>query len=369
MKVHLFGAVSSPSCANYALQRTADDNAQQFPAEVVDTVKRNFYVDDCLKSVASEEEAEHMVNRLTDICAKGGFKLSKWISNSRTVLMSIPEERRAKEIKDLDLDTDQLPVERALGLQWCIATDKFQFRTSLQDRPTTRRGILSVVSSLYDPLGILSPFSMPAKLLLQELCRQNLKWDEVIPHSLSQRWRDWLEDLQLISKFKVKRCIKPNCFGRPDRAQLHHFSDASQDGKSTHAVKTKTKYWILNANSAARKIISRCITCRRNRGKFVEQKMADLPEERVLPDIAPFTNVGVDYFGPISVKRGRSLLKRRYSSKRIMDDGESLKCKPGCKRLGAFCETTNKDQCFGKASDKTYFATGSLIVKKILNEN
>lgn len=70
------------------------------------------------------------------------------------------------------------------------------------------------------------------------------------------------------------------------------------------------KYWITTANSAVRQVISKCVTCRRQRGKTVDQKMADLPKERVLPDEAPFTNVGVDYFGPIDIKRGRSALKR-----------------------------------------------------------
>ena len=72
----------------------------------------------------------------------------------------------------------------------------------------------------------------------------------------------------------------------------------------------RQKYWIINANSAARKTITECMVCRRHRGKLGEQKMADLPDERVVPDMAPFTKVGVDYFGPIEVKRGRSLLKR-----------------------------------------------------------
>lgn len=72
-----------------------------------------------------------MIKQLTVLCSKGGFKLSKYISNSHAVLLSIPEEMRAKEIKELDLDTDQLPVERALGLQWCIETDQFKFRTKL----------------------------------------------------------------------------------------------------------------------------------------------------------------------------------------------------------------------------------------------
>lgn len=58
-------------------------------------------------------------------------------------------------MKELDLDKDSLPMERALGLQWCADTDKFKFRTTAQEQPQTRRGILSVVSSLYDPLGLL----------------------------------------------------------------------------------------------------------------------------------------------------------------------------------------------------------------------
>ena len=134
---------------------------------------------------------------------------------------------------ELNLDADQLPMERALGLQWCIETDKFKFRTSLQEKPQTRRGILSVVSSLYDPLGFLAPFSIPAKLLLQELCRRGSGWDEAIPQSLSKKWFEWLEDLQKVAEFNVDRCIKPRDFGDPDTAQLHHFSDASQVGYGT----------------------------------------------------------------------------------------------------------------------------------------
>ena len=181
MRVHLFGAVSSPSCANYALRRAAEDNTSNFPPEVISTVNYSFYVDDCLKSTASEKDAIQIVKDLTALCNKGGFSLQKWVTNSRSVLMSIPGDIRSTDVRELDLDTDQLPMERALGLQWCVESDQFSFRTALRERPQTRRGILSVVSSLYDPLGFLAPFIMPAKLMLQELCRRNLKWDEPIP--------------------------------------------------------------------------------------------------------------------------------------------------------------------------------------------
>ena len=104
MKVHIFGATSSPSCANYALERVADDNTAHYSDKVLQTIKQNFYVDDCLKSVSSEEEALQMVQDLTAACAKGGFRLSKWMSNSRAVLASIPEENRSKATKELNLD-------------------------------------------------------------------------------------------------------------------------------------------------------------------------------------------------------------------------------------------------------------------------
>lgn len=77
MVVHLFGATSSPSVASYALRRTAEDRRGTAAPEAVETVLRNFYVDDCLKSVATEEEAVVLVKSLRDLCAEGGFILTK----------------------------------------------------------------------------------------------------------------------------------------------------------------------------------------------------------------------------------------------------------------------------------------------------
>ncbi|XP_051784790.1 uncharacterized protein LOC127528351 [Erpetoichthys calabaricus] len=172
MTVHLFGATSSPSCASYALRRTAEDARCTAPEEAVNTVLNNFYVDDCLKSVATEEQAIKLAKDLQALCLKGGFYLIQWVSNSRTVLLSIPEEDRAIDQKDLDLNNDLLPVESALGFQWCTQTDSFKFQLKHQDKPAIRRGILSVVSSIYDPLGFLAPVILPAKLILRELYKE-----------------------------------------------------------------------------------------------------------------------------------------------------------------------------------------------------
>lgn len=230
MVVHLFGATSSSSCAGYALRRTAEDNKSSFSAEAVSTVLSNFYVDDLLKSVDTEDHAVHLYQELKALCAVGGFNLTKWTSNSRVVLASIPEAERAKEVKDLDLDIEDLPVERALGVRWCAEVDVFKFHVSLRDQPCTRRGILSKVSSIYDPLGFLAPLTFPPKHILQELCRLNLGWDEQIPHLYSQAWKRWLNGLQSLGDFNITHCFKPNNFGNIKGAQLHHRSDASESG-------------------------------------------------------------------------------------------------------------------------------------------
>lgn len=141
----------------YALQKCTEGNKAFFSQQVIDTVLNSFYVDNCLASIGSEEEVINLYSDLRDICARGGFHLTKWITNSCSILAVIPEEERANEVKDLDLDCDLLPVEQALVVRWCLQSDAFKFYISIPNRPLTRRGIISTVSSFYDPLGFLAP--------------------------------------------------------------------------------------------------------------------------------------------------------------------------------------------------------------------
>lgn len=182
----ILGGASSPSCANFALKKTARDNEADFNPKVIETVKRNFYVDDCLKSVSEEDEAVDLAKQLRELLGRGGFKLTKWLSNSRKVIESLPESERASIVKNLDFNS--WSVERALGVQWNISSDQFCFKIVIKDRPATRRGILSIVSSVYDPLGFAAPFILQAKLILQDLCRKKLGWDEEIPEEYRNRW-------------------------------------------------------------------------------------------------------------------------------------------------------------------------------------
>lgn len=165
------------------------------------------------------------------LCLCGEFRLTKWTSNSRTLLMSIPEEDIASEVKDLNLDNDRLPMERALGVQWCTQSDTFKLKVDVQEKPCTR--ILSVVNSAYDPLGFLAPFILLAKLIPRELCKEKKAWDEEVSEEQAKRWKRWLVGLQRLPSFSVGRCNKPAGFSAIKSAQLHHFSNASNNGYGT----------------------------------------------------------------------------------------------------------------------------------------
>ncbi|CAB4015368.1 Hypothetical predicted protein, partial [Paramuricea clavata] len=204
MLVHLFWATSSPSCANFALLKTADDNSEHFDAKVTDTVRRNFYVDDCLKSVGDDSQATVLV------------------------VASLPESERAASVKDLCFDKPS--IERALGVLWDIGRDEFGFRIKVKDNPPTGRGILSIISSVYDPLGFVCPFVLLAKIIMQDLCRKNLGWDDPIQYEHLLRWKNWQEEVPKIEQLRVPRCFKPPEFGEIASSQLHHSPDASQRG-------------------------------------------------------------------------------------------------------------------------------------------
>lgn len=226
MTVHLFGAVSSHSCANFALKKTAADNRADFSNKAVRTVEQNFYMDDCFKSVDSEEDAIHLSSELSQLLKRGGFRLTKWLSNKRKVIESVPVLDRAASIRDLDFD--HTLMERALRVQWHVTLDTFSFNIATKDKPTTRRGILSVISLIYNLLSFVAPFYLSAKILLQTLCKKQLGWDDLIPEDDLICWKSWLEELPGLEQFSIDRCFKPPNFGDIISCQLHHFSDASQ---------------------------------------------------------------------------------------------------------------------------------------------
>ena len=227
MTSHLFGGVWSPSCAAYAMQKTALDNQDDFDACAVTTVLDNFYVDDCLFSTPDAHRATMIVQHVCQLLAKGGFRLTKWISNSRDVLSSIPKEEMVPSLRSLDLDHGAaLPSERALGVHWDTCSDELGIKVKVRDPICTRRDMLSIMSSSYDPLGLVGPFILVAKKIFQSECRYEKGWDEPLSDENRLGWLQWLHELHVLANFRIDRCV---IMTSVSSCEVHHLCDASQD--------------------------------------------------------------------------------------------------------------------------------------------
>ena len=165
---HVFGAKSSPTCANYALKRVELDNEKDYPI-AAKAIQNNFYMDDFIKSVETPEEAIEFFNQLQLLLSRLGFEPKKWISDNDAVTKAIPED-----LKSIS-NTKQVEVEpntegsSALGLQWTVTNDSLQVCRGTNkeiEAPKTQRKILSLVSSVFNPIGLFAPFSVHMRLLL-----------------------------------------------------------------------------------------------------------------------------------------------------------------------------------------------------------
>ena len=123
MTKHLFGAVSSPGCANFALRKAATKRESDFGIDVANFIKRDFYIDNRLKFVFTPEKVLSLIERSRALYKRNGLVLHKFLFNSKEVLKRIPLKAQAKGLTNIDLHKDSLPIERMLGVQWCIVSD------------------------------------------------------------------------------------------------------------------------------------------------------------------------------------------------------------------------------------------------------
>jgi len=172
MEVHIFGATLSPCVANSVLRRTSSDNAKGSSPDVPAIVERNFYVNDALPSFSDGGSAIKTASTLVDISQRSRFRLITFMSNSKNMMSAIPVEKRA--LPDLSLNLDALPVGRGLGVRWFVQTDELGFETKNLTRPETKRGILSSVCLLHDPLGFVAPVALTARALIQDIWKAKL---------------------------------------------------------------------------------------------------------------------------------------------------------------------------------------------------
>ncbi|XP_067939750.1 uncharacterized protein [Watersipora subatra] len=229
MKKHLFGATSSPGVATFALRHIARQHEHEKPSASRFIIK-DFYVDDGITSVNTTEEAVNLIAEATDICNSGNLRLHKFVSNSREVMAAIPLSKVVQEAQGLNLFHDRLPTERTLGIEWSIQTDTIEFKNNMKFTAPTRRGLLSAVSQLYDPLGLLSPFTLKGKMISQKACQEKGEWDAEVSMQLQEQWQEWVNELDNLDTVKIDRCVQAKDLGRAVHTELHHFRDASLQG-------------------------------------------------------------------------------------------------------------------------------------------
>ncbi|XP_055623313.1 uncharacterized protein LOC129766739 [Toxorhynchites rutilus septentrionalis] len=213
MQVMTFGACCSPSSAQYVMNKNAARFAQQFPA-AVDVITRKHYVDDMLVSVESEVEAIELAKNVKYIHAQGGFETRNFISNSSRVLEALSEGSTTE--KCLDLSTE-LSTEKVLGMWWCTRTDRFTYKINYNrfdksilngSRVPSKRELLRVLMTIFDPLGLISHFLMYLKVILQDVWRSQIGWDDPISDEQFSNWTTWLSWLPLVEKIQIPRCYR-----------------------------------------------------------------------------------------------------------------------------------------------------------------
>ena len=117
-----------------------------------------------------------------------------------------------------------------LGVLCNIEDEAFGFKVALKSKPMTRRDVLSVSSSVYDPLGFGAPFLVKEKQILQKLCEQGIKWDEEMTKEIAVEWIKWKDKQSGLESVHIKRCFIPPTFGKVKDCSLHYFSDTCEKG-------------------------------------------------------------------------------------------------------------------------------------------
>lgn len=155
----------------------------------------------------------------------GGFDLKKWASNENEVLKQIPEADREIKVPVVLNANDTI---KALGIAWNTATDSIGFKSTLdptEKQKFTKRTALSTVAKLFDPIGLVAPIFVIAKIFMKKVWALALDWDDALPSHLRDEWTQYIEGLQHLPEIKIPRCI--NTSRANPSIQIHGFCDAS----------------------------------------------------------------------------------------------------------------------------------------------
>lgn len=241
MKVMTFGSKCSPSCAQYVKNFNADQFATDRP-EAHAAITRGHYVDDWLGSYDSEADVIRVATDVINVHQQAGFHVRNWKSNSANVLKALGETS-TENPQAINLNLENHAVEKVLGMWWSPSDDTFTYslkynkenrRILVGAEIPTKRELLRILMSVYDPLGLISHFMVYLKSVLQNIWRTKIGWDDKITEKQYQAFKTWLDLLPNIETLKIPRCYISNTFKYTD-VQLHVFVHASEKASSAVA--------------------------------------------------------------------------------------------------------------------------------------
>ena len=236
MRVHVFGNSPSPAIATYGLHLIAGESESQFGSDIREFIEKDFYVDDGLVSLPTAEEAVDLMKRTQQALKEhGNLRLHKIASNDPEVMKAFPNEDLAKDLTGLTFDSDDVPLQRSLGMHWDLISDTYTFRVSAGKDTYTRRGVLSLVNSIFDPLGFAAPVTLQEKLFLRKFLSGTIDWDEPLPDETRMEWETWRNSLIELEKLAIPRSYSTVSFTKSTKRTIHVYCDASEKAISAVA--------------------------------------------------------------------------------------------------------------------------------------
>jgi len=242
----VFGVSSSPFLFN-AVLRYHLSSFEDVDPEFVEIMCKSFYVDDLVLSSGNITEAYSLYCKARERMLDGGFSLRKWKTSDCELRQLIMEKEKDESTLVVEAQKDEEsfaketlgPAQEAggktkvLGIIWDSSKDILEFdlmkmATNIKASRPTKRGVLSTLAMSFDPLGLISPIGVHAKVLFQDLCVGKLDWDEPIPRDKVAKWEDWITGLSQVKTITVTRCIQDQNGGEILSYQLHGFADASK---------------------------------------------------------------------------------------------------------------------------------------------
>ncbi|XP_038117973.1 uncharacterized protein LOC6051048 [Culex quinquefasciatus] len=220
-----YGTASAPYLATKCLQQLSVIGQESHPL-AAKVVGRDFYVDDLLSGAATIDNGIALVEELVDLLDTVGFTLRKWTSNSSEILETIPPELR-DERNILELDSSSSFV-KTLGLIWEPSTDSFRFKAPKwkSESPITKKVVLSDTASIFDPVGLIGPVVVQAKIFIQKLWQEKYGWDQTLAEDHRNYWLEYRRNLMALDTLRIPRWI--GLGGCLASVQFHGFCDASQ---------------------------------------------------------------------------------------------------------------------------------------------